>query len=150
MKIVVFSCDNCKDTFIPFHHCLEKYYPDHPEVIYITETIKNPYYKTICKNYPLDLWTKKIREALKEINTVEIAILFKELPNGFTKVSFRSKTVDVSKISEKFDGGGHSNASGCTIKKPINTILNCNSFVFMDKSMIKTYKYKRRQHSIRK
>ncbi|MBR4486648.1 hypothetical protein IKS57_04855 [bacterium] len=68
MKIVVFSCDACADTFEPFYKCMEKYYPNHPEIIYITETIKNPYYKTICKNYPLDLWTKKIREALKEID----------------------------------------------------------------------------------
>ena len=55
MKIVVFSCDACADTFEPFYKCMEKYYPNHPEIIYITETIKNPYYKTICKNYPLDL-----------------------------------------------------------------------------------------------
>jgi len=68
MKIVVFSCDNCEDTFEPFHKCIEKYYPNHPEIIYITETIKNPYYKTICRNYSLDLWSKKIREALKEID----------------------------------------------------------------------------------
>lgn len=75
MKLVVFSCDNCIDTFEPFHKCLEKYYPNHPEVIYITETIKNPYYKTICKNYPLDLWTKKIREALKEIDDNKILLM---------------------------------------------------------------------------
>ncbi|MBR3201754.1 MAG: bifunctional oligoribonuclease/PAP phosphatase NrnA, partial [Mogibacterium sp.] len=47
-------------------------------------------------------------------------MLFKELKNGFTKVSFRSKNTDVAKISEKFDGGGHTNAAGCTIKKPMN------------------------------
>lgn len=75
MKIVVFSCDDCKDTFDAFHHCIEKYYPNHPEIIYITETIKNPYYKTICKNYPLELWTKKIREALKEIDDNKILLM---------------------------------------------------------------------------
>lgn len=68
--------------------------------------------------------TEGIVEALKEINTVEVAILFKELPNGFTKVSFRSKTVDVSKISAKFDGGGHTNAAGCTVKKPVNIAID--------------------------
>lgn len=68
MKIVVLSCDSCEDTFEPFHKCMEKYYPNHPEIIYVTETKKNPYYKTICKNYPLDLWSKKVREALKEID----------------------------------------------------------------------------------
>ena len=68
MKIVVLSCDGCEDTFEPFYKCMEKCYPNHPEIIYVTETKKNPYYKTICKNYPLDLWTKKVREALKEID----------------------------------------------------------------------------------
>jgi len=75
MKILVCSCDNCQDTFEAFHHCLEKYYPNHPEVIYVTETIKNPYYKTICKNYSLNLWTKKIREALKEIDDDKILFM---------------------------------------------------------------------------
>lgn len=75
MKILVFSCDNCEDTFEPFHKCIEKYYPGHPEVIYITETIKNPYYKTICKNYPFELWTKKIREALKEVDDDKILLM---------------------------------------------------------------------------
>lgn len=68
MKMMVFSCDKCQDTFEAFHILVEKYYPNHPEIIYITETIKNPYYKTICKNYPYEMWTKKIREALAEVD----------------------------------------------------------------------------------
>ena len=68
--------------------------------------------------------TEGIVEALKEINSVEVAMLFKELPNGFTKVSFRSKSIDVAKISAQFDGGGHTNAAGCTIKKPINIAID--------------------------
>ena len=75
MKIVVPSCDKCADLFDVFHHCIEKYYPNHPEIIYITETIKNPYYKTICKNYSLEKWTVKIREALKEIDDEQILII---------------------------------------------------------------------------
>lgn len=39
------------------------------------ETIKNPYYDTICKNYPLDLWTKRIRETLQEIDDKQILII---------------------------------------------------------------------------
>jgi hypothetical protein len=55
MKILVLSCDKNDDTFEAFHHCMEKYYPEHPEIIYATETIINPYYKTITKKYPLNL-----------------------------------------------------------------------------------------------
>ena len=45
MKILVLSCDKNGDLFDAFHHCMEKYYPNHPEIIYATETIQNPYYK---------------------------------------------------------------------------------------------------------
>ena len=75
MKILVLSCDKNQDTFDAFHHCMEKYYPEHPEVIYTTETIENPYYKTICKDYPLNIWTKRIRETLQEIDDNQILIM---------------------------------------------------------------------------
>lgn len=68
MVILVLSCDKNEDLWQPFHILIEKYYPNHPEIIYATETLKNPYYKTICKDYPLELWTKRIRETLNEIN----------------------------------------------------------------------------------
>lgn len=46
------------------------------------------------------------------IDTVEVTILIKEAENG-VKVSLRSKSmVDVSKIAEGFNGGGHIRASG--------------------------------------
>jgi len=46
------------------------------------------------------------------IDTVEVTILIKEAENGI-KVSLRSKSlVDVSKIAEVFNGGGHVRASG--------------------------------------
>lgn len=69
------SCDKNEDTFEAFNHCMEKYWQNHPEVIYATETIENPYYKTICKNYPLDKWTKRIRETLDEIDDDHILLM---------------------------------------------------------------------------
>ena len=75
MKILVLSCDKNEDIFDAFHHCIEKYYPSHPEIIYAMETKKNPYYKTICKNYPLEQWTKRIRETLKEIDDEQILLI---------------------------------------------------------------------------
>lgn len=75
MKILVLSCDKNEDTFEPFKHCIEKYYKNHPEIIYATETIQNPFYKTICKNYPLEQWTKRIRETLEEIDDDQILIM---------------------------------------------------------------------------
>lgn len=75
MTTLVLSCDKNTDIFDAFHHCIEKYYPTHPEIIYATETVKNPYYKTICKNYPLEKWTKRIRETLAEIDDEQILII---------------------------------------------------------------------------
>ena len=75
MKILVASCDKNEDLFEPFHHCLEKYWPNHPEVIYSTETIKNPYYKTICKNYSIEKWTTRIKETAREIDDRYILLM---------------------------------------------------------------------------
>lgn len=51
-----------------------------------------------------------------QIDTVEVAALFKEGTEG-TKVSLRSKRdLDVRKVAEVFGGGGHTKASGCMIK----------------------------------
>ena len=75
MKILVLSCDKNEDTFEAFHHCMEKYWKDHPEVIYATETIINPFYKTIAKDYLLDNWTTRIKETLKEIKDNQILIM---------------------------------------------------------------------------
>lgn len=90
MIMLVLSSDNYKDTFEPFYKCLEKYYPNHSEVIYLTETIKNPYYKTICKNYPLELWTKRVREALKEIKDDKILLMMDD--------NFIRQPVDIDRI----------------------------------------------------
>lgn len=90
MKILVLSCDKNEDTFDAFHHCMEKYWKNHPEIIYATETIKNPYYKTINKNYPLEIWTKRIRETLQEIDDEQILIMIDDC--------FIRNKVDVERI----------------------------------------------------
>lgn len=79
MVILVCSCDKDIDLFEPFKHCIEKYWHNHPKIIYTTETIKNPYYETINKNYPLEKWTKRIRETLKEIPDNEILLMIDDI-----------------------------------------------------------------------
>lgn len=69
MTILVMSCDRySSDTFEMFHHCIEKYWPNHPEVYYCTETVDNPYYKTFKVNYPVNQWTRRLNESLKQID----------------------------------------------------------------------------------
>lgn len=69
MKILVMSCDKySSDTFELFHHCIEKYWPEHPEVFYCTETVKNPYYITFNIDYPVNKWSQRLVESLKQID----------------------------------------------------------------------------------
>lgn len=78
-KILVMSCDKNKDLFKPFYLCMEKYWQDHPEIIYCTETIDNPYYKTIKKNYDISRWTKRVRETIQEIDSDYIMLTIDDL-----------------------------------------------------------------------
>jgi len=53
---------------------------------------------------------------IKDIEGVEIALLFRGVEANKTKVSLRSKIwSDVNKIAGMFGGGGHVRAAGCTI-----------------------------------
>lgn len=50
------------------------------------------------------------------VREIQAVVLFKEAEPGVCRVSFRSKgTVDVSEVAKQFGGGGHKNASGCTV-----------------------------------
>ena len=70
-----------------------------------------------------DEYTEGICETLRSISGVEIAFVLKETSSG-VKISIRTKEIDATKITEKFKGGGHKRAAGCTIKEKINTALN--------------------------
>jgi phosphoesterase RecJ-like protein len=56
------------------------------------------------------------------IEGVEVAIFFRELPDGRYRVSLRSKgAVNVAKVAERFGGGGHECASGCSLPGPLHS-----------------------------
>lgn len=53
----------------------------------------------------------------RDIDGVEVAVFIKEKSSESFRVSLRSKSkVDVRSIAEKFGGGGHIRAAGCTIE----------------------------------
>lgn len=53
----------------------------------------------------------------KLIKHIRIAVLVRELNSGECKVSFRSKgDINVARVAEFFNGGGHMNAAGCRVK----------------------------------
>lgn len=65
--------------------------------------------------------TEGIISFIRNIGSIEVACLLKEMDNNVIKVSLRSKKImDVSKIANKFDGGGHVRAAGCTIYENID------------------------------
>lgn len=68
--------------------------------------------------------TEGIAETLRSINSTDISIVLKENEDkNSTKVSLRSKTIDLTPIAEHFRGGGHKMAAGCTIKKPAKVAI---------------------------
>src|SRR5271165_5944914 len=55
------------------------------------------------------------------IEGIEVALFFREQPEGGFRVSLRSKgAVNVAKVAESFGGGGHTCASGCAIEGPLS------------------------------
>ena len=53
---------------------------------------------------------------------VDSAVFMRELPGGEQfRLSLRSKgAVNVAEVAESFGGGGHRNASGCTLEGPLD------------------------------
>ncbi len=81
------------------------------------------YKKDMEKFQAQEDFTEGLTEKLRAIVSTRIAFVAKEMKNGWTKVSMRSKNADCAKICEKFDGGGHRLAAGCTVKCNIDNAV---------------------------
>jgi len=58
------------------------------------------------------------------IRDVEVAVFLRELPGGRYRVSLRSKGgLNVAAIAERFGGGGHECASGCSLEGPLEVAV---------------------------
>ena len=67
---------------------------------------------------------QRIINYIREIEGVEIGILFKETPNSTIKVGFRSnECIDVSLLASYFSGGGHKKAAGCEISEDLDIAI---------------------------
>jgi phosphoesterase RecJ-like protein len=54
------------------------------------------------------------------VKAIQAAVFFKEAEDGHWRVSLRSKgDIDVGRVARTFGGGGHKNASGCTLEGPL-------------------------------
>jgi len=64
--------------------------------------------------------TENLIDECRRLSTVEVAALFIELKDGRIRCSLRSTgAVDVSKIAQKFGGGGHKMAAGTFLDGPL-------------------------------
>ena len=66
-------------------------------------------------------WTKAFNDYARNVKGVDVAFTVKYISAQETRVSLRSKTVDVNAIAAVFGGGGHVRAAGCTIYEPLLT-----------------------------
>lgn len=61
----------------------------------------------------------------RNIQGVEVGILFKTLESGAVKVSLRSAgKVDVAALAQSFGGGGHVRAAGCRIEGELDEVIS--------------------------
>ena len=81
------------------------------------------YKKDLEKFQAKDDFTEGLVETLRAIDSTEIAFIAKEIDSKSTKISMRSKTVDVAGICAEYGGGGHTIAAGCLIKTSIDKAL---------------------------
>ncbi len=64
--------------------------------------------------------TEGFIDFVRAIGGVQIAMMFKEVSASEVRVSLRSRgSVDVARLAMQFGGGGHRNASGCTLSEPL-------------------------------
>lgn len=79
--------------------------------IAFTEIVLKDY--GVCGAVPGD--TEDLIDLPRKIDGVEIAMIFIEQADGGTKVSFRSRSADISKLAEQYNGGGHKLAAGARL-----------------------------------
>jgi phosphoesterase RecJ-like protein len=64
--------------------------------------------------------TEGFVDQVRMVEGAEVAIYFREEPDGLIRVSLRSRgEFNVARIAEKFGGGGHIPAAGCTLPGPL-------------------------------
>lgn len=97
-------------------NCMEFYCDEKISVIVLT---KEQFNKTGAKEED----TEGIIDFARDINTVELALLFRESKDGNIKISFRSKdNINVNLFAGEFGGGGHKSAAGATVSGDIRTV----------------------------
>lgn len=60
----------------------------------------------------------------RSVQGTRVAVLFREMPDGTAKISFRSNgATDVNRIARAFGGGGHVKAAGASVDAPVDVAV---------------------------
>lgn len=70
MKILINSFDGYSAAWAPLAHSFEKYWPEHPGVIFVTETLNPPIGDTVIKTGPCPCWGDRMAIAIRECPNV--------------------------------------------------------------------------------
>lgn len=106
---------NPKSLVLLQAYCLEKaVFSDDDKIVYTTV-----YKKDIEKFCAGEDCTEGLTEKLRAITTTEVAFVVKQSGHNITKVSMRSKGLDVAAVCAAFGGGGHTLAAGCVVKASV-------------------------------
>ena len=103
---------NSKELVLFQAYCISKAVFENDNKIVYTVIYK----KDIEKFHAGDDCTEGLAEKLRAIVTTDVAFIVKQISANASKISMRSKIVDVSEICAVFGGGGHKQAAGCVIK----------------------------------
>jgi len=81
--------------------------------------------RALFKKYNLEQSTiSGLSNFLSQIAGIDVIATICEIEGHQFKISLRSKKTDVNAIAKLFGGGGHINASGVSIKKPLPELEN--------------------------
>lgn len=83
----------------------------------VTATVTRPMFDQVGLG---EEGTEGLVEAIRNIEGVDVAILFREEPQGDIKISLRTtEAIDATVIAVANGGGGHARAAGCTVPGPL-------------------------------
>lgn len=106
---------NPKSLVLLQAYCVEKaVFSEDNKIVYTTV-----YKKDIEKFNAGEDSTEGLTEKLRAITTTEVAFVVKQSGHNISKVSMRSKGLDVAAVCAAFGGGGHTLAAGCVVKSSV-------------------------------
>ena len=69
--------------------------------------------------------TEGVVNHIRAIRSVDIALLFREIPGKKVRISLRAREgADVNKVANVFGGGGHRLAAGCSVDLPLDQAVS--------------------------